>query len=245
VRAARGSQSIVYRGKVIVRIRERNDLPGPVELLGLTPDRRWVLYTTDPYSSSSIAADGLMLRAVPTSGGPGRVVAVGRLYADYRAWCGRGLVMTAGFDRIATHHKRLVVATPPSWRTRLLVRARARAWGSLACAPDQRSIVVQSQRESDDANFFHTHWALWRVGLDGSLEQLTRPPHGYADESPRFSRDGRTIMFVRSRRGVGKLYALRDGKLVGPLLSLGYSLGYYGHEDWWQSMSWSLASPRD
>jgi hypothetical protein len=30
--------------------------------------------------------------------------------------------------------------------------------------------------------------------------------------------------------------------LTGPLLSLGYSLGYYGHQDWWQSMDWSLGA---
>jgi len=49
-----------------------------------------------------------------------------------------------------------------------------------------------------------------------------------------------TVLLVRSRKGVGKLYALRRGKLVGPLLSL----GYYGHQTWWQSMDWSLGSTR-
>jgi hypothetical protein len=111
------------------------------------------------------------------------------------------------------------------------------------CAADGRSIVVQSQPQSRDANFFDTRWALWRIGLDGSQRQLTSPPKGYADESPRFSRNGRTVLLVRSRKGVGKLYGLRGEKLTGPL-SLGYSLGYYGHQAWWQSMDWSLGSTR-
>ena len=92
----------------------------------------------------------------------------------------------------------------------------------MACAPDGRSVVVQSQPASNDASFFTTRWQLWRVGLDGSRRQLTSPPAHYADESPRFSRDGRTIVFVRSRQGRGQVYALRGRKLTGPLLSLGY-----------------------
>jgi hypothetical protein len=93
---------------------------------------------------------------------------------------------------------------------------------------------VQSQRESDNASFFATRWALWRVGLDGTRRRrLTSPPTGDADESPRFAADHRTLLFVRSRKGVGRLYALRNRRVVGPLLSLGYSLGYYGHQAWW------------
>jgi WD40 repeat protein len=68
---------------------------------------------------------------------------------------------------------------------------------------------------------------------------VTTPPRGYADESPRFSRDGQVLAFVRSRKGVGSLYTLRTGRASGPLLSLGYSLGYYGHQDWWSGVAWS------
>jgi hypothetical protein len=103
----------------------------------------------------------------------------------------------------------------------------------LVCARDGRSVVVQSQAESDNPSFFATRWSLWRVGLDGSTHRLTSPPSGYADESPRLAPDGRTLLFVRSRKGIGALYALRGQKLFGPLLSLGYNLGFYGHQGWW------------
>jgi hypothetical protein len=88
--------------------------------------------------------------------------------------------------------------------------------------------------------FYSGSWALWKLRLDGHDVRLTRPPKGFVDESPRVSKDGRTILFVRAHRGNGSLYALRDGKLVGPLLSLGHELGYYGHTNWWASMTWSL-----
>jgi hypothetical protein len=161
------------------------------------------------------------------------------VYRDYLAWCGGRLAFTAGIDRVAADRKQLLVAAPPDWRSRPLVRAPGRSWGSLACAPDGRSVVVQSQPQSDDPDFFATRWSLWRVGLDGTRRRLTSPPRGFADESPRLSRDGATVLFVRSHRGAGALYALRDGRLTGPLLSLGSQLGYYGHHDWWQTAAWS------
>jgi Tol biopolymer transport system component len=232
-----GSSRDVYR--VSRRYHVVTDDTGPPELLGWSPDGRWILFVVDPDGSGSIQADGLVLRAVRAGGG--RVVRIARMlvYRDYLTWCGDKLVFTEGGDRVATSHKRLLVTSPPGWRPRPLVRAAGRSWGSVACAPGGRWLVAQSQRESDNPSFFATHWALWRVGLDGSTRQLTSPPHGYTDESPRISRDGRTLMFVRSRKGTGKLYALRASKVVGPLLVFGNNTGYYGHHDWWLTADWS------
>jgi hypothetical protein len=202
-------------------------------LFGWSPDSRWILFAVDPMGSASLAADGLTLRAVPIEAGGVSTIGPALLYDDYRTWCGGRLFMTLGGDRIATTNKRLVVISPPVWRPRTLTRGRA--WGSVACAPDGRSVVVQSQATSNDANFFHTRWSLWQVGADGSQRRLTKPPAGYADESPQFA--GHTLFFVRSRRGVGTLYALRDGRILGPFASFGYSLGYYGHNAWSYTVS--------
>jgi hypothetical protein len=222
VRNLRNGRSFdVYRG------------PRALMLFGWSPDSRWILFAVDPMGSASLAADGLTLRAVPIDAGGVSTIGPALLYDDYRTWCGGRLFMTLGGDRIATTNKRLVVISPPLWRPRTLTRGRA--WGSVACAPDGRSVVVQSQATSNDANFFHTRWSLWQVGADGSQRRLTKPPGGYADESPRFAGD--TLFFVRSRRGVGTLYALRDGRLLGPFASLGYSLGYYGHNAWSYTVS--------
>jgi len=247
VRATKREQTIVVRRggrtKPVVSVSEVykvvNDDQGPIWLFGWSPDSRWLVYTIDPDSSGSIAADGLKMRIVSASGGRPRTIVRMLPYGDYLTWCGSQLVLTAGMDRESARNKRLVVAAAPDWRPRPLVHAPTRAFGSIQCAPDGRSLVAQSAPASDDPGFFATRWALWRVGLDGSVRQLTAPPPGYADDSPRWSRDGRSILFVRSRRGSGKLYAWREGPPVGPFASVGNRLGYYGHRDWWQGMSWT------
>jgi dipeptidyl aminopeptidase/acylaminoacyl peptidase len=252
-KGARGTQTIVVHDRrtgatrAVYRVRESYDripagAPGPIVLYRWSGDGRWIFFAIDPQGSNSIAADGLLLQVVSASGGRPRQITWTLAYPDYLAWCSGRLVFTGGGDRLATTSKRLLVASPPMWRPRPLVNTPGRAWGSLACARDGRSVVVQSQRQSKDYSFLHTHWALWRVGLDGSTVQLTFPPASDADESPRFSRDGRTLLFVRSRNSIGRLCALRGKRLAGPLLSLGYSLGYYGHHDWWLTTDWSIGS---
>jgi len=234
VDARAGSQTILFKGKVVLTIRERHTpngmMPGPLFVDGLTPDGKWILYEIDPFGSNSYAADGLTLRAIRVTGGRSYVVSSGIGGADYRAWCGGKLVITAGTNRIATEHKWLIATGPPHWKAKRLVNAPGRSFGSLVCAPDGKSIVVQSQPASTNAYFFATRWSLWRVGLNGKMARLTTPPADHADESPRFA--GGVLYFVRSKKGNGNLYALRSGKLVGPLLSFGYRLGFYGHQVW-------------
>jgi WD40-like Beta Propeller Repeat len=234
-----GRRREIYR--VTRHYRVVSEDKGPIEVLGRSGDGRWIFFVIDPDSSGSLQADGLMLRAISVRGG--RVFKLARMlvYRDYLAWCGGRLVFTAGIDRVATNRKRLLVAAPPLWRPRPLVATPNRSWGSLACAPAGRSLVAQSQLSSGNASFFATRWALWRVGLNGSTRRLTSPPAGFADESPRFSRDGKVALFVRMHKGNGYLYALRGTRATGPLLFLGNSIGYYGHHDWWQTAAWSLA----
>jgi dipeptidyl aminopeptidase/acylaminoacyl peptidase len=213
--------------------------PGPIGLLAWSGDDRWIFYFVDPGNSASIAADGLPMRVVARAGGRPHVFPVSLNYDDYRAWCGGRLVFTAGFDRVATNRKRLLVAAPPAWRTRALWPDRGESFGSVACAPDARSVAVLAQRSSGDPEFFSTRWQLWRVGFDGTRTLLDAPPAGSADESPQWSHDGRSLLFVRERAGRGRVMLLQDGTLYGPLANLGYSLGYYGHHAW--GVRWTAA----
>lgn len=228
VRVTPDSQSIVFKGKVVLKIHENHKgfpagSPGPILLEGVSPDGKWILYAIDPMGSASLAADGLTLRAVSVATGRSRVVASGLLYDDYRAWCGNRLVMTAGGDRISTHDKWLISTGPPNWRAHMIVKDAHLAFGSLACSADAKSVVVQSAPASGvDDNMPPPRWSIWRVGLDGTRTRLTTPPAGVSDESPQVA--GTHVYFVRS----GWLHALG----VGRLLKLPPTQGYYGHTAW-------------
>jgi hypothetical protein len=226
-----GTEMILFRGHPVFTHRWRE---GPIELFGTSPDGRWVLFAIDPQGSASLAADGLTLQAVSTSGGRPTAVASGLLYAAYRTWCDGKLVLTAGGDRIAAHHKWLIVTGPPTWRARILRHDPKRAFGSLACAGS--AIVVQVARDIgvDEAHVGFPRWSLWRVAFDGTYTILDTPPPGWSDDSPRVSRGGR-IVFVRSHAGSGTLRALGGGALA----AVGRDDGYYGHRPW-ASVSWSL-----
>jgi hypothetical protein len=212
----------------------------PIVLLGISDDGLWVFFSIDPDGSGSVAADGLTLLVVSARGGAARELGVVLPYPDYLTWCGGRLVWVDGVDRVATHRKQLLVASPPEWRPNQLWDDASRSFASPACAPDGRSVAVLSQRSSDDANFFHTRWRLWQVRLGGSHHLLDAPPRASADEQPIWSRDGRSILFVRERYGHGSVMLWHAGRISGPLASLGYSLGYYGHHAW--QLDWSAAA---
>jgi WD40-like Beta Propeller Repeat len=241
VRVTKNSQSIVFDGKVVLAIHENHKgfpagSPGPIELEGVSPDGKWILYAIDPMGSASLAADGLTLQAIRVTGGRSYTVESGLMYASYRSWCNSStLVLTAGGDRLAAHDKRLIVTGPPAWKPHPLVNAPQRAFGTVVCAPDGKSVVVQEEpMGGTNDSSVASHWQLWRITLAGeATRRLTHPPTSYSDDSPQFSPDQRTIYFVRSKNDRGALYALQDGTLVGPLLDLGLNRNaYYGHRDW-------------
>ena len=227
-------QRIWVHGRLVFAHRES----GPVIVLRLSGDGRWLFFAIDPMASASIAADGLDLLVVSTHGGPVHHLGLTLAYPDYLTWCAGRLVYAQGPDRIAVHAKRLLAAAPPDWKPKPLWSDPKLSFASPACDPAGTSVAVLVQRSSVDARFFDTRWALWRVGLDGSRALLDRPPAGDADESPAWSADGGALAFVREHDGHGQLAVIVGRDLYGPLAELGYSLGYYGHHNWqlaWQT----------
>jgi hypothetical protein len=248
-RATQGSMTIVVidrssgTRREVHRVAERyagfpQGSPGPIGLLGWSRDSRWIFFYIDPMGSASILADGAVVRVVRVSGGPVRVLGTMLPYPGYSTWCGGRLVLTMGGDRITERNKRLVATGPPDWRLTPLTHDPGRSWSATACAPDGKSLIAESQPSAAPNDNVKPSWSLWRIRLDGAMTRLTRPPRGCSDEWPHVSRSG-AILFVRERNGRGSLFALRDGRLLGPLLALPPRLEYFGYTDWWQSMTWS------
>ena len=184
-------------------------------------------------------ADGLVLRVVSTTGGPVHKLGVALAYPDYLAWCGGRLVYIAGKDRVAIHAKRLLAAAPPDWRPAPLWDDRSRSFASPACGArrqERRGALAALERGCE---LFRD-----RAGSSGASvstahgAELDAPPPGWADEAPRWSRDGRSLLFVRERKGYGRVMLLHDGRMFGPIANLGFAIGYYGHHDW--QLGWSV-----
>jgi Tol biopolymer transport system component len=223
---------------------------GP-QLAGFSPDGSDVLFWT--VFSASIDADGRPLEAVPITGGAPRVIIDSLLYRDYVADCGSRLVIAAGGWRETTNHKHLVAAEPPRWRTRRLT-GQKRSWVSPSCPSTGRFVAASAGPGTGKTftRFGTEHRSIWVLRMRGGHRQrLTfAADSNTTDESPRVSRDGRIILFVRTttpRHGqpTGRLYALRRvgtqprrWRLSGPMVKLAHGGNYYGHYGWGYATDW-------
>lgn len=215
----------------------------PPRLATVSPDGGYVFFWLDPLNSASLAADGLPLHVKRTaSGAVGPRLAPTLLYDDFSSWCDRRLVIAAGGDRYATYRKRLIVVSWAGpgygqlWRTRDLSRDARLSWISPACTPDGRQIAASAGRNWIETRFGKEARSIWLLSVDGSIRRrFTSPPKGTTDELPRWTADGRAILFWRTRAdGRGSLYAVRadTGRLLGPLAHAGPTENYYGHYGW-------------
>ena len=214
------------------------------ELWTWTPGRGWKLVAQTPTTpdlagyvgervlwwattrSNSLMADGMPLYANRR-----RVVASMLLRRDWIADCGGRLAVAAGFDRITTRGKRILLDG------RDVSQDATRSWISPACSRDGKKLAASAGRNYVQPRFGLEHRAVWL--LRPMRRQLTRPPAGASDELPRWTTDGRGVFFVRTRQvgrtlhARGKLHLARlDGSVSGPLADLGTTGNYYGQYGW-------------
>lgn len=229
--------------RMIFRLRPKQLAP-PL-LQGFSPDGRRLLFWEDSQNSGSLAADGLPLLALPASGGKAVAIRGGELhYPDFLDWCGKTLVYVLNHGgRQVTLGDGLAAAAPPGWRSRtILPPGGQRSWNSVTCGSD--GLVVAGGPTTRDTPFGHEHRSLWLVSpTPGARPQRLSqadPPKSSTDELPMWSGDGRWLLFVRTTRSEGALYALDPfgGNLVGPIARIGKSGSYYGHYGWASQLDW-------
>lgn len=227
--------------------------PGkPVVFAGFSPDGHWLLFWPDELCSGSLAADGMPLHAVPATGGkPLTAVRHMLLFPDFLSWCGRRLIAAAGPDRETNTESALVRTGPPAWRQRTIRGAGPLSWVSPSCAPSGRLLAAAGGPNNAPIGFGQEHRSIWLLRPDGStIRRLISPPTPrLSDEAPRFSADGRWVMFVRTRvvyvgqsgisqNTIGLVRASGAGGVVPIVHFTSGDFSYYDHFDWPDEIDW-------
>ena len=249
---ARGSLWIVdlATGNATALARVHRSLP---IIAGWTPDGRSILWWNDLDFSSSIAADGLQLRMTELGGTSRWLVKPVLVHDDFFSWCGDRLVVAAGGGRDVLSGKRLFVFSPPRWFGWTSPGDRPPNWIWPACSPDGRWVAASAGvPPAAPYRYGREHREIWLVAPHGShRHELIAPSNSFADDLPRWSADGRSILFVRrtlSRRPTAALFLANvdpaNGGLLsirGPIASLGRAARYdigYGDYAWSEGTDW-------
>src|SRR5438876_1894367 len=214
-----------------------------------SPDGRWILFQTDTDHSASIAADGLPLWAIPARGGHPIQIEQELLGADdFLRPCGNAsdrIVISAGFDRYVSAHKRLDLAGPPSWKPRTISNDPRHSWYAAACSPDGSLVAATVTANREEGRFDTAERSIWLLASDGSRRRLLvgKSKDGISDEQPRWSREGSWILFLQHParpfpRAALYLISIKTGQRRGPYAQINGGLGYYGYHDWDGAAAW-------
>ncbi len=226
---------------------------------GFSPDGRWLLYWARSICSASLSADGWPLVAVPASGGraPVRAVRQMLLFPDFLSWCGDRLIAASTPSRETQLRSRLVTTGPPAWHQRTIAPATQLSWVSPTCAPSGSLVAAAAGPSSTHSEFGNQHRSIWLLAPGGRVvRRLTVPPASdLSDEAPRFSRDGRWILFVRTRVVTSGLSASSRDTLelvpaagTGPAAAVPVAtftsndFSFYDHFQWPSEIAWSAGT---
>jgi hypothetical protein len=175
------------------------------------------------------------------------------LYSDFLTWCGHTLIAASSLSRETQLGSRLVTTGPPSWRQHTIDSGR-QSWVSPTCAPSGRLLAAAAGPSTQNAGFGVQHRSIWLLTPTGRrLRRLTQPPTAaLSDEAPRFSRDGRWILFVRSQVILTRTSSSSDDTLelvratrtgaATPVPLVRFTSGdfsYYDHFAWPTEVDWS------
>lgn len=241
------------RRRLVYETKGTGDLRGSIA--GFTPNGRNVLVWPNQSRSSSIAADGLPLAAIPIAGGhPQTLVPTMLAYRDYIATCAGSLVVAAGPDRYTTHGKRLVRLAPPSYRPVSLHLPAAESWTTPSCSRSGE-IAAAAGPNGVERHFGLERRSIWLLSSPTARPRRIASPAGEdtTDELPRISKDGRYVLYIATRNPAsgsmaaeGSLWvaSLEGGRSrdIGPIARLGRAGNYYGHYGWASVTAWHQAA---
>ena len=236
-------------GAVRVTLRRTGEF---ATLAGWSPGGRWLLYWPQSICSASLAADGMPLYAVAARGEshPVRAVTQTLLYPDFLTWCAGRLVTASTPDRETELDGKLVQSGPETWRQHTIDAARPLSWVSPSCSASGRWLVAAAGANRQ-MPFGAEHRSVYLLRSNGAVvRRLSQPgPTGQSDEAPRFSPNGRWVMFVRSRVvTVGTSAYSRDtievvrasgtGGAVPVFSFTSGDFSYYDHFEWPTEIAW-------
>lgn len=222
-----------------------------LQLAQFAPREKALAFWVNRYGSASLTEDGLPLQLI-TLDHPGTAVTLSTLspvQPEAVTTCGDRLVFVAGGGRDGTLGKRLASAYAiDGWQAGSMTDG-SRSAVSPSCAPEGDWLAAaigpngqwHAGQEQRSIELFPMH--------NGRRTRLTTPPPGTSDESPRLTRDGRWVLFIRSKltrtgaTGAGYLISTSKpgGRPIGPLFTAGPASDYYGTYNWTEAVAFTTA----
>jgi Tol biopolymer transport system component len=223
--------------------------PAP-EVAGWTPDSKYVLFWAKPLGADGKVA-GRALDAVPAAGGDWQNVWDSMLpFRDFVTRCGREIAIAGGGRQLVSEGKQILLTGPPQWEFHNVTNDYVRSWVWPVCSPNRKLLAVTSMSNREESKFSGSPRVLWVIRLDNTSKR-TRidPPDPGAFESPRWSRDGRTILVVQRSENdwdaPGSLVLVEVNPTTGETvqvadlqIDVGRAPGEGGHQRWTETTDW-------
>ncbi len=231
-----------------------------VMLSSWSPDGSRICFWTFPEGSPSLAADGVPLSCMQSTGGEPTQVAQAMLPEPrFVAWSPNGeqLALISGLNRETWFNKTLVVVSDDGHETKSLTAvdeiALSPNWTSdgkrlaFVCAP-----AMQGVSGADAAQVALVSRRICSIGADGKNKRQLTNDVEFRDERPLWSRDGELILFLRlqkqSSNTRASLWTMNsDGaqlqQVANELSPLPDWFGFYGLSDWSAVFDWWKGPP--